>query len=110
MGVFTLIKMMMETVYDPYDILFGDNPKSPISDSLLFTNEVMLGNFNTDSSSISPISHNMENTETDFDPATFEKLINELLSLESEAATREIGTDPMEPVPQSMPLIINTAT
>ena len=54
--------MMMDAVYDPYDILFGDNQQSPISDSMLFTNEIMLGNFNTDSSLISPIAHSTENT------------------------------------------------
>ncbi|CAF1233518.1 unnamed protein product [Adineta ricciae] len=118
--------MMMDAVYDPYDILFGDNQQSPISDSMLFTNEVMLGNFNTDSSSISPRANSTENIDTDFDPAVFEKLINELLSsdpgmipeqsidlpltsLEPESSTREIGTDPMEPVSQPLPLIINSA-
>ena len=52
--------MMMETLYDPYDILFGDGQKSPISDGLLFPNEIMLGDFNTDSSSISPISNTID--------------------------------------------------
>ena len=32
-----------------------------------------------------------------------------LPSLESESSTREIGTDPMEPVSQPLPLIINSA-
>ncbi|UJR23082.1 hypothetical protein I4U23_026105 [Adineta vaga] len=119
--------MMMETIYDPYDLLFGDEQKSPVSDSLLFSNEVMFGNFNTNSSLISPIPHNMEHIETDFDATTFEKLINELFSsdptmiheqsidlpltsVESEASTREIGTDPMEPISQPTPLIINPTT
>lgn len=49
--------MMMETIYDPYDMLLGDVSNSPTCDDLLFTNEVMLGDFNNDSSSISPISN-----------------------------------------------------
>ena len=65
------------------------------------------------------------NLETDFDPTLFEKLLNDLLSsdpstiqeqsinlsftpLESEPPTRETGTDPMEPTPITLPLIIKT--
>ena len=66
-----------------------------------------------------------ENLETDFDPSTFEKLLNDLLSSDptmlneqsidispvpfgSEPTTREMGTDPMEPIPSVRPLIIKT--
>lgn len=135
----------MESVYDPYDMFFGDGQKSPNSDGLLFPNEIMLSDFNTDSSpSISPVSNTIDNTgsniqyfvsslsnncsinlENEFDPAIFEKLLNELLSsdpttlqeqsinlsfstLESEPPTREMGTDPMEPAPTTLPLIIKT--
>ena len=51
----------METIYDPYDIIFGGGQTSPTSDSLLFTNEVMLGDFNTDPPSMGPISSAMDN-------------------------------------------------
>jgi hypothetical protein len=134
----------METAYDPYDMFFGDGQNSPSSEALLFPNEVMLSDFNVDSSSISPISNTIDNTgitiqqflssssiiffvnlESDFDPAVFEKLLNELLSsdpstlqeqsfnlsfasTECEPSTREIGTDPMEPTPTALPLIIKT--
>jgi len=114
--------MMMETLYDPYDLLFGDVQQSPESDGLLFPNEIMLSEFNTDSSSISPISNSADNiVENDFDPAKFEKLLNELLSTDpttlqeesfdlSEPATREIGTDPMESTTTTttLPFIIKT--
>jgi hypothetical protein len=54
--------MMMETAYDPYDILFDDGQKSPNSDGLLFLNEIMLGDFTNDSSSISPVSNTIDYT------------------------------------------------
>jgi hypothetical protein len=47
--------MMMETMYDPYEMLFSDEQQSLPTDGLMFTNEIMLSDFNTDSSSISPI-------------------------------------------------------
>lgn len=53
--------MMMETIYDPYEILFGDGQQSPNSDSLLFNNEITLGNFNNDSPSLSPLSNTFDN-------------------------------------------------
>jgi hypothetical protein len=63
-----------------------------------------------------------EYLETDFDPAIFERLLNELLAsdpsmlkeqsfdlaFESEPPTREIGTDPMEPTPSNVPIFITT--
>ncbi len=90
----------METAFDPYDILYDNGQKSPNSDGLLFLNEIMLGDFNNDSSSISPVSNTIdhtginiqyfmsilsnalffENLETDFDAINFEKLLNDLLS------------------------------
>lgn len=54
--------MMMETMNDPYDLLFGDEQISLPSEGLLFANEVMLSDFNTDSSSISPIQNTMDHT------------------------------------------------
>ena len=54
--------MMTETAYDPYDILFGDEQKSLSPDGLLFSNEIMFSDFNTDSASISPIQNTMDNT------------------------------------------------
>ena len=53
--------MMTETMYDPYDILFGDEQKSLSSDGLMFSNEIMFTDFQTDSSSISPTSNTMDN-------------------------------------------------
>ncbi|CAF4704867.1 unnamed protein product, partial [Rotaria socialis] len=52
--------MMMETVYDPYEMLLGDGQASPSSDSLLFTNEVMLCDFNNDYASISSVSNTLD--------------------------------------------------
>jgi hypothetical protein len=52
----------METIYDPYDILFGDEQKSSSSEALMFPNEIMLSEFNTDSSSISPIQNTIDYT------------------------------------------------
>ncbi|CAF1104909.1 unnamed protein product [Rotaria sp. Silwood1] len=118
--------MMMETICDPYDILFGDGQKSPTSEGLLFGNEVMLGDFNNDLSWTSPISNTIDNAEDQFDPAAFETYLNELLSsepslfkeqsidlsstsFETEPTTREIGTDPMEEVPTTRPITITTA-
>jgi len=116
----------METVYDPYDILFGDEQQSLPSEGLLFSNEIMLSDFNNNSSSISPIQNTMDYTETEFDPAVFEKLITELLTSDPsyiqeqsielpvqyeqfEPRTREMGTDPMEPIPSTtLPIIIKT--
>ena len=63
--------------------------------------------------------------ESDFDPTVFETMLNDLLSsdptlikessidlsfpiLESEPPTREMGTDPMEPAPATLPIIIKT--
>ncbi|CAF1053962.1 unnamed protein product [Adineta steineri] len=125
---------MMETMGDPYDLLFGDGQMSFTSDSLLFGNEVMFSNFNSNSSSTSPIPNTIDQTEIDFDPTTFnpadfdskdfEKLVSELFSmdpmtreqsidlscapLESESNKRDFGTDPMESVPTTRPLIIKT--
>jgi len=64
-----------------------------------------------------------QNIENDFDATIFEDLVNKLFSsdplllkeqsidlsfppLESEPPTREIGTDPMEPVQPALPIII----
>ncbi|CAF1045433.1 unnamed protein product [Rotaria sordida] len=125
--IFKSIKMMMETVCDPYDILFGD-PKSPTSNGLLFTNEVTLSDFNNDPLSISPILNTIDNaeySEDQFDPVAFDAFLNDFLSsepslfieqsidlpltsFESEPTTREIGTDPMEPVPTTRPITITT--
>ena len=57
--------MMMETLYDPYDLLFSNGQQSPASEALLFPNEIMLSDFNTDSSSISPISNTIDATGID---------------------------------------------
>ncbi|CAF2454183.1 unnamed protein product [Rotaria sp. Silwood2] len=117
---------MMETVCDPYDLLFDDGQKSPTSDGLLFGNEIMLSDFNNDSSLISPISNTIDNAEDQFDPVAFEAFLNDFLSsdpsllkeqsidlastsFESEPTTREIGTDPMEEVPTTQPITITTA-
>ncbi|CAF1682120.1 unnamed protein product [Rotaria magnacalcarata] len=117
---------MMETLYDPYEMLFGDGQTSPSSDALLFTNEVMLGDFNNDSPSISSVSNTLDSAECDFDPIAFETFLNDFLSndalilkeqsmdlpltsLEAEPTTREIGTDPMESVPTTRPITIATA-
>ncbi|CAF4806962.1 unnamed protein product, partial [Rotaria magnacalcarata] len=116
----------METLYDPYEMLFGDGQTSPSSDALLFTNEVMLGDFNNDSPSISSVSNTLDSAECDFDPIAFETFLNDFLSndalilkeqsmdlpltsLEAEPTTREIGTDPMESVPTTRPITIATA-
>lgn len=52
--------MMMETMYDPYDILFGDEQNSLPSEDVMFNDEIMLSDFNTDSSSISPITNTID--------------------------------------------------
>ncbi|CAF4216774.1 unnamed protein product, partial [Rotaria magnacalcarata] len=70
----------METLYDPYEMLFGDGQTSPSSDALLFTNEVMLGDFNNDSPSISSVSNTLDSAECDFDPIAFETFLNDFLS------------------------------
>ncbi|CAF3428273.1 unnamed protein product [Rotaria socialis] len=118
--------MMMETVYDPYEMLLGDGQASPSSDSLLFTNEVMLCDFNNDYASISSVSNTLDSAECDFDPIAFEAFLNDFLSndasilkeqsmdlpltpLEAEPTTREIGTDPMESVSTTRPITITTA-
>jgi len=66
-----------------------------------------------------------QNIENDFDATVFEDLVNKLFSsdplllkeqsidlsfppLESEPLTREIGTDPMEPVSSTSPIIIKS--
>ncbi len=67
--------MMMETAGDPYDLLFGDVSKSSDSEGLLFPNDVMLGVFNTDSSSISPISNTIDNGGSNI-PHILSKLSN----------------------------------
>lgn len=54
--------MMTETIYDPYEMLFGTEQQSLPSNGLLFTNEIMFSDFNNDSASISPITNSMENT------------------------------------------------
>ncbi len=53
--------MMTETMFDPYDMLFGDEQKSLSSDGLLFSNEIMFTDFHDHSSSISPTSNTMDN-------------------------------------------------
>ena len=53
--------MMTETIYDPYEMLFGNEQQSLPSDGLLFSNEIMFSDFHTDSSSISPVMNSMEN-------------------------------------------------
>ncbi len=54
--------MMTETMYDPYETFFSDEQNSLTPDGLLFSNEVMFTDFNTDSSSISPIPTTLDNT------------------------------------------------
>jgi hypothetical protein len=54
--------MMMETAFEPYDILYDNGQKSPNSDDLLFLNEIMLGDFNNDSPLIIPVSNTIDYT------------------------------------------------
>ncbi len=54
--------MMMETMYDPYDMIFSDEQKSLPSEGLLFSNEIMFSDFNNDSASISPIANTTDYT------------------------------------------------
>lgn len=117
--------MMTETIYDPYEMLFGNEQQSLSSDGLLFSNEIMFSDFHTDSSSISPMTNPIENPDEEFDPMVFEKILSELFPsdstllkensidlsfpiLDSEPPTREMGTDPMEPSPPTLPIIIKT--
>lgn len=47
--------MMMEPMFDPFESLFTDDQVASIPQGLLFTNEVMLSDFNTDSTPIDSI-------------------------------------------------------
>lgn len=121
--------MMTDTIVsDPYDLFFGDELNSLSPEDLLFSNEIMFTDFNNNSQSTSPVQTiTTEITENDFDPAMFERIVNELFSsdptmlkeqsidlayplFETESTTREIGTDPMEPSipPTTLPIIIKT--